>query len=279
MKNILVPTDFSNNSLNAIAYAQEYFKNIPCNFYIMHVTKIFNYAGGETPIITTTETIERTLLKDAKIKLQNLIKKIKSQYSNSKHSFISISSYDYFVDAIRNEIIEKKIDLIVMGTKGASGLKEVIVGSNTGDVITRVKTPVLAVPENAKFTSPKEIAFPTDYNIFYQSKILNDIFEIMQMHNSTIRILHVARKDEELSKFQKENKEYLDDFFQELDHGFYKVTNKKVEAGVQCFVEGRNIDMIVMIAKNLNLFQQIMFKPTVEAISYHTHVPFLVLHE
>ena len=279
MKNILIPTDFSENSLNAITYAQEFFENTTCNFYLLHVTKIFNYAGGETPIIPNAETIEQTLLKDTKIRLQNLAKKIKSLHTNPKHNFIPISSYDYFVDAVRNEVIEKKIDLIVMGTKGASGIKEVIVGSNTGDVITRVKTPVLAVPEKAKFISPKEIAFPTNYNIFYQTKILKDISEFLQMHNSRIRILHVARKDEELSKFQKENKEYLNDFFADFDHGFYKVTNKKVEAGVQCFVESRNINMIVMIAKNLNLFQQILFKPTVEEISYHTHVPFLVLHE
>ena len=279
MKNILIPTDFSKNSVNAITYAQEFFKNTSCNFYLLHVTKIFNYAGGETPIIASAEAIEQTLLKDTKLRLHKMIKKMKSLHVNSKHNFIPISSYDYFVDAVRNEIVEKKIDLIVMGTKGASGIKEVIVGSNTGDVITRVKTPVLAVPENAKFVSPKEIAFPTDYNIFYQTKILNDISSFMQMHNSTIRILHVARKNEELSKFQKDNKEYLNDFFADFEHGFYKVTNKKVEAGVQCFVEGRNINMIVMIAKNLNLFQQILFKPTVEEISYHTHVPFLVLHE
>jgi nucleotide-binding universal stress UspA family protein len=279
MKNILIPTDFSENSLNAITYAQEFFKYTTCNFYIMHVTKIFNYAGGETPIIPSAETIELTLLKDVKIKLKNLVERVKSLHIDSKHNFIPISSYDYFIDAVRNEVVEKKINLIVMGTKGASGLKEVIVGSNTGDVITRVKTPLLAVPEKAKFTPPKEIAFPTDYNVFYQTKILNDISEFMQMYNSRIRILHVARKDEELSKFQKENKEYLNDFFADYDHGFYKVTNKKVEAGVQCFVESRNINMIVMVAKNLNLFQQILFKPTVEEVSYHTHVPFLVLHE
>ena len=52
---------------------------------------------------------------------------------------------------------------------------EVIIGSNTGDLITKVKCPVLIIPENAVFKIPQEIAFPTDYNIFYEPTILKNI--------------------------------------------------------------------------------------------------------
>ena len=62
-------------------------------------------------------------------------------------------------------------------------------------------------------------------------------------------------------------------------HSFHRITSKKIETGVQCFVESRDIDMIIMVAKNLSLFQRILFLPTVEEISYHTEIPFLVLHE
>ena len=279
MKNILVPTDFSKNSWNAIQYALEFFRTTPCNFYLLHVTSISNYAGGESPIVPTTQVIEKTLLKTSKVKLQDLLIRIKKLNSNEDHNFITLSSYDYFIDAIRNHADEKNIDYIVMGTKGANGVKRAIIGTNTGDLITKVKCPVIVVPENAVFKEPKEVAFPTDYNLFYQTKVLSTISGLAKMFDSTIRILHVAKKDEQLTKFQIENQEYLNDFFMDEKHSFHKVTNKKIEAGVQCFVESRDIDMIVMIAKNLNLFQQILFKPAIEEISYHTEVPFLVLHE
>jgi nucleotide-binding universal stress UspA family protein len=279
MKNILIPTDFSENAWKAIDYALNFFKGTPCNFYLLHVTKVMNYAGGETPIIPTSVTIENTLLEQCKVDLEKSLVKIKKKYHNTKHHFITIPSYDYFIDAIRNQVDEKEIDLIVMGTKGASGIKEVIIGSNTGDVITKVKSMVLAVPDKTVYNSPKEIVFPTDFNTFYQTDILNSIAEFAALHDSTIRILHVAKKDEELRKFQKENKDYLNDYFADIKHSFHRVTNKKIETGVQCFVESREIDMIIMVAKNLNLFQQIIFKPTVEEISYHTNVPFLVIHE
>ncbi|MFO7674620.1 MAG: universal stress protein [Lutibacter sp.] len=281
MKTILIPTDFSENSWNAVKYALEFFKNTACDFYLLHVTLIYNYASGESPVmpLPAIEVIDKTVLKQAKTNLKNLIKKIELLPHNPKHRFYTLNNYDYFIDAVKAHVDEKSIDLIVMGTKGASGLKKVMIGSNTGDLITRVKCPVLIIPENANFEEINEIAFPTDYNLFYPTKILNNILEFVKMHNSTLRIVHIAKKDEEVTDFQLENKEFLKNFFAEEKHSFHKITNKKIEDGVQCFVESRDIDMIIMIAKSLNLFQRILFRPTVEEISYHTDIPFLVLHE
>ncbi|WP_245726521.1 hypothetical protein [Pricia antarctica] len=64
-----------------------------------------------------------------------------------------------------------------------------------------------------------------------------------------------------------------------MEHGFHSLTGTKLETAVQAFTESRDIDMIAMVAKNLNFFQRILFRPEVEKISYHTKVPFLVLHE
>ena len=281
MKTILIPTDFSENSWNAVKYALEFFKDTPCDFYLLHVTLIYNYASGESPImpLPAIEIIDKTILKQAKTNLKNLMKKIELLPHNTKHHFYTLNNYDYFIDAVRSQVAEKNIDLIVMGTKGASGLKKVMIGSNTGDLITRVKCPVLIVPENAVFNKIEEIAFPTDYHLFYPTKILNSILEFVKMHNSALRVVHISKKEEDVTDFQLENKEFLKNFFAEEKHSFHRITNKKIEDGVQCFVESRDIDMIIMIAKSLNLFQRILFRPTVEEISYHTDVPFLVLHE
>jgi len=279
MKQILIPTDFSENSWNATQYALAFFKNTKCNFYFLHVTLVSNYGGSEFPLFPSAEVIDKTLLNQGKTTLKSLVKKIKKQDTNPGHNFHLINTYNYFVDAVKEQIEEKYIDLIVMGTKGASGLSEIVLGSNTGDIITQVKCPVLIVPENAVFSIPEEIAFPTDYNIFYPSAILNYIVEFVKTYNSAIRILHVAKKDDNLTEFQLENKDFLHDFFIDKKHSFHRITNKKIEAGVQCFVESRNINMIVMVAKSINLFQRILFRPTVEEISYHIEIPFLVLHE
>jgi nucleotide-binding universal stress UspA family protein len=279
MKNILIPTDFSENSWNAIKYALNFYKNTSCNFYLLHVTLIPNYAAGDVPIIPTEVVLENTLLHQAKNELEKLQEKINNIAPNPKHHFFTISKYNFFMDAVKDAIKEYNIELIVMGTKGASGLSKVIIGSNTGDLITKVKCPVLIIPENAVFKIPEEIAFPTDYDIFYETNILKTISEFVKMYNAAIRVLHIAKKNETLSEPQLKNRKFLSNYFLDEKHSFHRITSNKIEQGVQCFVESRNIDLIIMVAKNLSLFQRILFKPTVEEISYHIEIPFLVLHE
>ncbi|WP_273568520.1 hypothetical protein [Maribacter halichondriae] len=82
-----------------------------------------------------------------------------------------------------------------------------------------------------------------------------------------------------MTEEQEKNKDFLDDYLVDVEHSFHSLTGTKLETAVQCFTESRDIDMIAMVAKNLNFFQRILFRPAVEEISYHAEVPFLVLHE
>lgn len=279
MKKILVPTDFSENSFNAVKYCLQLFQEQKCTFYILHVNPLPTYSGAGTSLKSTKSSLHETVLSESREQLRKLVKRIEEQLPNTKHTYVPIAVFDYFVDTVKREVQNRRINLIVMGTKGATGLKKVAIGSNTGDVITKVKCPLLAVPENAKFRRPKEIAFPTDYHIGYDQIVLDNLFEMAEMNRSNIRILHISKKGDGLSTEQMTNKEFLHDYFRDLEHSFHLVTGTKLETAVQCFTESRDIDMIAMVAKNLNFFQRILFRPEVEEISYHTKVPFLVLHE
>jgi nucleotide-binding universal stress UspA family protein len=280
MKAILLPTDFSENSWNAIVYALNFLENCSCNFYLLHVNRINNLVDSDSPYIPDQETIENLYAKSSKIKLKEILKRIvKELPNNEKHKFYTLTDYNFFIESIRKHVYEKKIDMIIMGTKGASGLKEYIVGSNTGDVITKVKCTTLVVPEESRFTPLKEIAFPTDYTMDYDIKMLQPILDILEMPDTSLRMLHINKKNTKLNTDQQANKDLLNDYFENYNHSFHFRSNTKVEDAIQCFVESRGIDMMIMIAKNLNYFQQILFHSKIEKISYHTNVPFLVLHE
>ncbi len=278
--NILLPTDFSENSWNAIKYAADFFKNSACNFYLLHVNRLSNVVVNDSPYIPTQDIIEDVYTKPSKKQLKKIIGRIAKELpENKKHNYCTLTDYNFFIESIRKHVLDKKIDIIVMGTKGASGLKKLIIGSNAGDVITKVKCTTLVVPENAKFTTFKEIAFPTDFSLSYGLETLQPISAITDSNKASLRILHISKKNESLNVSQEKNKELLEDYFNHLDCSFHFLTNKKVEAAIQCFIESRNINLIVMVAKNLNYFQQILFHNKVEEISYHTDIPFLVLHE
>lgn len=279
MNQILIPTDFSENAWNAIRYALELFKKSKCTFHLLNINPVPPYSGAGTAIRTAAENFKDYVLEDSKKELKKLLSRIEELPRNANHTFTTHAVHDYFIEAIKREAEKKKIDLIIMGTKGASGLKKVTLGSNTGDVITKVKRPLLAVPEDAPFASPKEIAFPTDYHLSYDVKVLDTLINMATMNDAVIRILHISKKGEELTESQLGKKDFLDDYLVDIKHSFHSLTGTKLETAVQCFTESRDIDMIAMVAKNLNFFQRILFRPAVEEISYHTEVPFLVLHE
>jgi len=279
MQQILIPTDFSDNAWNAIKYGLELFKKTKCTFYLMHINPVPPYSGAGSSVRAASENVREAILKDSKEDLQRLITRIEELPFQTKHTFIPLAMHDYFVDAVKRESQNKNIDLIIMGTKGASGLKKATIGSNTGDVITKIKCPLLAIPEDAVYESLDEIAFPTDYHIGYNVKVLDTLIEMVTMNKAMLRILHISKKGEELNSEQIKNKDFLHDYLIDIDHSFHSLTGTKLETAVQCFTESRDIDMVAMVAKNLNFFQRILFRPAVEEISYHTEVPFLVLHE
>ncbi|MGB1312579.1 universal stress protein [Bizionia paragorgiae] len=280
MKNILLPTDFSKNSWNAINYAIQFFQNQKCNFYITHINNESAAMTSGMPPNLDNKDRDAIQLKHSELKMRELIERIENLPLNRKrHNFYTLLEKSPFIDGIRKIIDQKEIDFIVMGTKGASSLEKIILGSNTADVLTKVKCNTLVIPENATYIRPKEIALPTDFTLSHNLHILDPLSEILEEFNSALRILHISKYKEDLNKDQIQNRELLDEYFHQQQHSFHYSTESKVEIGIQNFVENRSINMICMVAKNINYFQKILFHSKVGSISYHTDIPFLVIHE
>ena len=278
MKNVLIPTDFSANSWNALEYAVRFFINEACNFYILHIGDLRQSSVNSNSFTFPVEKISPSL----KEKLNSLFIRIEGLPINKKHHFIALQEYGNFIDIMRKTVEAKKIDLIVMGTKGASGMKASILGSNTGDTITKVPCNVLVIPEYAKITAPKKIVFPTDYTIFYSYSILEALTEILRISKAKLEVLNVLRTNDQQTLEQEENKTYLKDYLIETfqhTHTFHNTLNKNVKTAIQHYVAANQIKMVVMVAKNLNFLQNLLFDSTVEKVSFHTTVPLFVLHE
>jgi len=278
MTNVLIPTDFSENAWNAIRYGLQFFKTESTNFYLLHVSLAERQESGDE-IVANGIVFDMKNTTGIKDKLLKVKKKIEGSFSNTNHRFYALQEHSFFIEGIKRSVGEKRIDFILMGTKGASGLKEVTIGSKTGEVITRVKCPTLIIPEMARFVIPKEIVFPTDFNSYYKNKILLTLAEIMAINESALRVFHVTRKEQVLSDTQLENKNFLEDFLEDKPHSFHFQASQNIEHALSEFIENNKINMIAMVAKNINFFQRLLYKPSVTKISYHTDTPFLVLHE
>jgi len=278
MKNILLPTDFSTNSLNAIQYAVKFLKDEDCTFYLLNIYRMPYLEHDELMMYNVEKlaSLENTLLKSSQRDLEATVKKINF---SSNHKIKLLSDYSFFIDSVKQKIDEFNIDLIIMGTKGATGAKEIFMGSNTGDVIMKTDCDVIAVPDKATFKTPKEIVFPTDFRLLYEEEDLEILKKIAIKNGSNIRVLYV-QNDDPLDTEQKANKKDLEWGFDDLNYSFHTLTNTDFESAVNCFTQSRgDVDMIAIIAKHYNIFQRLFFKPKVEELSFHTKIPLLVLHK
>lgn len=274
--NILIPTDFSENSWNAIRYALKLFEKVPVRFYFLHVK-----TGQEEPAYQNTlhsKKPENTLTL-SKAPFSILLKRLKKETLSKRHQFYTAMAEGVFTGAIRKKIEQLQIDMIVMGTNGASGYREATVGRNTTDVITRVKCPVLVIPAKAKYVPPKDICLPTDFNNFFKLKVIKTLKSIVDLNTSALSVLYVSKKNKQLSALQEKHKNQLRERLYDIHHSFHFNVDQTLEEAVEAFVQPREIGMIAMMAKNLNFFQHILFHPAAREISYHSEIPFLVLHE
>ncbi|SHJ44393.1 Nucleotide-binding universal stress protein, UspA family [Arenibacter nanhaiticus] len=285
MKNILIPTDFSENSWNAIQYIVVLYTHTPCNFFLLHVKDEQSPLSGEFSLDTYRQG-QGVALKDfssATVKMGLLLKQLRQNQLHTEHHFRSIQDNGNLVDAIRGRIDNLKIDLIVMGAKGINVKQSLstIIGSNTRDVLTKVRCNTMVIPEKVTFKIPKEIVFPTDFTTFYSFQFLKTMAEILTISQSTLRIMNASKLNGNFTEYQSSNKTYLRDYLEESfteTHSFHDFTHVKITTAIQDFVDCKKAEMILMVGKNVNFLQQLFFKAKTENNSYYTTVPLLVIH-
>jgi len=278
MKNILILTDFSDKSWNSIVYALGLFQNEECNFYLLNAANRFEneLVGGINNQVELAQVVNK---RDQKRKLDSLIEKINFLKRKGTHSFIPIVDENNIVEATRNQIKEKKIDLIVIGSNDILSKGQIFRNSVSEEVITKVKCSVLVVPEKAVFKGVNEIAFPTDFTNFYEAKLLHYITSKSSYNITSVPFLYLCKNKEKLNKEQVWNKETLHDYFTDKQHSFHSEISEQLEESLEQFINKNQIDLIVLAAKNLNLLEQILFRPKSEALNYYSKTPFLALHQ
>jgi nucleotide-binding universal stress UspA family protein len=276
---VLLPTDFSKNSIRAINYAREFYKNENCDFYLLNVF------SATSRIVESLLNMEpgSELYETAKLNSENGLAKVHdmiamSDFDNPKHNFEVISTFDNVIEAIKLIVDRKDIELIVMGTKGVTYSRGTAFGSTAIYVMEKVRNcPVLVVPENAKIELPKEIVFPTDYKIPYKRRELVYLTDIAKKCDTTIVILHI--EEGELDENQKDNKALLEEILLGTNYKFHTLSHNSVITAINVFVESRASDMVAFINKKHTFFGSILSNPLVKEISFHLNVPILAMHD
>ncbi|SHH66670.1 universal stress protein [Winogradskyella jejuensis] len=272
-RRILLPTDFSDNSWSAIVYALKLFKDEECIFYLLN-----SIALKASTISNFSNSLLKVMKENALKELDALKKQIETADANANHEFYNVLSTQDLYDAIKFEVKQNNIDLIVMGTKGATGAKEIFLGSNTIRVIKKIKNcPILIVPDEYDYVIPRQITFPTDFKKHYREEELNTLKSIVELHDSKIRVLHI-NEEEELSITQEKNCNNLKAELSNFKLSFHWMPDYSTkETEINEFIKDLGINILFMVNYKRSLIEKIMNEPVIKKIGLQPVIPFLVI--
>jgi nucleotide-binding universal stress UspA family protein len=276
MKKILLPTDFSENAYNAIKYAVQLFKEEECTFFLLNTYTPVLYDSEFILYSPSPLSLDEIYKKNSQKGLEKVEKKIKKEFPNGKHNFERISAFSLLNEEIKEQVKQKNIDLVVMGTQGATGAEQILFGTHTVHAIKRVKCPLLAIPSGYSYKTPQNILYPTDFDVNYTREHLKILLDIASFNNAKIQVLHISFGFE-LAPEQKKAKEVLANYLEGTSHTFYSIEKETVTGGIYHFQKENDVDMLVMISNKHSFFENLLFRPVINEIGFKLKTPFLVI--
>jgi len=276
MRKILIPTDFSENAMNAILYGVDLFKYELSEFYIMHAYQDDIYADEALLTRTTLGAAENAVRNKSYEQLQIILNKINEYSPNPRHTYHIVSSNSLLLDETDKIVDEENIDIVIMGTRGKTNDKKLTFGSHTLQVLRYVQCPVLAIPENYKYTQPKHILFPTNYMIPFKRRELKLLCEIASPYRAILDILYIS-KTKKLSMRQEDNQNFIKETLCKGEVNFKVVINTDIIGSIYKYIEENSIDMLVMVNTRHSFIENIIFQSTIDELGLNLNIPFLAL--
>ena len=264
---ILIPTDFSVLSRVAIEFAIELGKKFKAELILLSVV----YQEGPPRARLNTKDLQEIIINDARKKCAQIIADLKSSYSPKVECQV-ISGYPVS-QVVNNYANNNDINLIIMGTKGATGLKKIFLGSNAASVIDKSMVPVIAVPEFAQFNDLADIVYATDI-IDLRSEI-ERVVTFARKFNARVHVLHVTSPREEKAI---DAKEIVTQLIKRLNypHISFAVSHADdPEEGIDEYITKNKIDMLAMFTHELTFFEKLFGKGITRQVALFNKVPLL----
>ncbi|MCF6348669.1 MAG: universal stress protein [Flavobacteriaceae bacterium] len=258
MKKVLVPTDFSDNAWDALIYAIRLYDDIPCCFYILNTY----------PISKTSSEKE----------LKKISNYLNDNFLNNKHTYIIMSKKGLLLANIKQIVSNKNIDIIIMGTTGATGIKEVFMGSNTVKTIKHIDLcPIISVPLKYEYEEPEQLVLATNFKRHFNTIELESLIELQLIHNFEISILHVI-KENILDSIQQQNKKALKQFLDNDNTVFEEIiTYTTIADAINNYTEEYKVNMVCLLNYEHSFIEKLTHEPIIKKISFHSTIPLLIL--
>lgn len=267
MNKILVPTDFSSLSDNALDFACQIAMQMKSEIFLLNIQSL--PANDDASMaIELIKTIEESALERLKTKQDEL----NGAYKGLK--IITHFSFGIPSLTIKEFLETNDYDLVVMGTKGASGVDKFLFGSVAESISKHSICPVIIVHADNKYKPVKHIAVPIDINYKFgeSHKMVQKIVEYAEMFKADLNWFYVNTP----------KKDYQTDIHYMLEDGkkidIEIIEGGTVEEGIEAYCQSHPLDLLIILKRDYTMVQQLFHRNIFGEILKYQSLPIMVVH-
>lgn len=280
MKTLVVPTDFSSVSVNALNYAVDVAQAINAGLVLLHVYNV-PVSFTEAPVAPVTTVSLEEVKRSSEERLEELKKNLVVLTSGK----IQIYTESRLGEPIEElEAICKSLDpmAVIMGSHGATGFERMIMGSTTLNAIIHIKCPVIVIPPGTTYHGIRRIGLACDFKNVVQSTPVEYIKNLVKEFGADLYVLNVQDKkddDPDLEEPPAMDAVYLDSMLEEVRPNYVQLTGKNVVDTITSFAENNNLDLVMVIPKKHRFIDSLFHKSQSKELITHAHIPIVSIHE
>ncbi|MCU0357727.1 MAG: universal stress protein [Cyclobacteriaceae bacterium] len=268
---LLLLTDFTPLSALAIEYAIRLAGPLNADFTIMNVVRLEGIPKANLKM----KSLEKSIMHLSEEEGMELVKKIRREIKgNYTLRFEAVKAHTV-ADAVTRFVSKQKVNMVVMGSRGASTLKKIRLGGTTVAVIDACPVPVLAIPEFAEFSGLKNIVYATDLKHVHRE--LDIITEFAAIFGSRVHMVTVMPA---LNKQAMEDKQQAEEIvnnhpYKRLD--FNVILDEHIPGAIDRYIRDTKSDLLTTFTHNLSLEEKLFAKSVTRKLAYLGKIPLLAV--
>lgn len=264
MKNILVPTDFSNTATSALDYAAQLCKELQTELVLLHVMHI--PAIDSSVAINALEIVMESQKEAADKKLTDISNELISNYGIRVKTK---SKFGLAAAVIAAESEELESYLVIMGTNGSSNILDRLLGSVSNAVVKKCSIPVIVLPENTTYSTIDNVVFAYDYKEDIKKEL--EFVSLLEPNNKKVKIDVISIETD------KEKTQYREEIVLEEDNmKEICIWSESVLNGITKYISGKEVDLVVLKRHDRSFLENLFYKSTSKELLNNGTLPLLV---
>lgn len=272
MKKILTAVDFSESSVNAAKYALQLAQGVTgASLTLYYTYEIITPGSDGTPLLVDSEARKTVAL----IALNNL----KAELGPSGNITVDvIAEAGSFTSSLEKYVEHLGIDLVVMGITGSTRLEQIIIGSNTLNLINKDICPVLIVPSGVSYKPIKTAALTTDLKNVETTTPVKSLASFLNTFHPELYVAHVALEAGDIPDSEIAEKEKLETILKQYSPKYFYIHEEDFTVAIDKFVEEYQPDIIITVPREHSFLSRLFKESYTKKLAYNSHLPILAIH-